>query len=280
MEFIDGEELKDKIKSNQSAINKIISTATQIAKGLEAAHKKGIIHRDIKSSNIIITNDGNVKIMDFGLAKIRGTAELTKNGSTLGTAAYMSPEQAEGKQIDQRTDIWSFGVVLYEMLTGQLPFKGEYEQAVIYLILNEDPEPIDQSNSSAPDHLRQIVMRCLQKSLEERYSSFGEVLSDLRLQTQEPLARIGLRNTIRYVEYQEHPENIFVGRESHLEFLQKKFESIKESKESTIFICGESGIGKSQLVAKATGEMAVAGINTIRGSCLYKEGGVTLSCIC
>jgi serine/threonine protein kinase len=132
MEYIDGQELKEKISQGQVDIEESIKIAIQIAEGLNAAHKKDIIHRDIKSANIMLTNEGQVKIMDFGLAKIRGGAQLTKEQSTLGTAAYMSPEQTRGEEIDQRTDIWSLGVVMYEMLTCDLPFKGDYEQAVIY----------------------------------------------------------------------------------------------------------------------------------------------------
>ncbi len=109
-----------------------------VAEGLQAAHEKSIVHRDIKSSNIMISKDGKIKIMDFGLAKIRGGVQLTKEHSTLGTVAYMSPEQARGEYVDHRSDIWSFGVVFFEILTGQLPFKGDYEQAVIYSILNEE----------------------------------------------------------------------------------------------------------------------------------------------
>ena len=116
MEYIDGIELKDKIKSGTIAVEDAINIAIQIAEGLEAAHNKGIVHRDIKSQNIMITGDGKVKIMDFGLAKMGQGTQLTKVGSTVGTAAYMSPEQAKGEEIDYRTDIWSFGVVLYEMI--------------------------------------------------------------------------------------------------------------------------------------------------------------------
>jgi serine/threonine protein kinase len=138
MEFIDGEELKKKVGSDQLSVTSVIDIASQIASGLQAAHAKGVTHRDIKSSNIMVTESSQVKIMDFGLAKIAGGAQLTKDHSTLGTAAYMSPEQARGEVVDHRTDIWAFGVVLYEMISGRLPFRGEYEQAVIYSILNEE----------------------------------------------------------------------------------------------------------------------------------------------
>jgi TolB-like protein/Tfp pilus assembly protein PilF/predicted Ser/Thr protein kinase len=179
MEYIDGTELKDKIKSGSIPIEETIHLAIQIAEGLEAAHKKGIVHRDIKSSNIIITNDGKVKIMDFGLAKIKGGTNVTKIGTTVGTAAYMSPEQAKGDEVDYRSDIWSFGVVLYEMLTGQMPFKGEYDQALIYSIINESPNPINVRQRGIPSELSEIIDRLLQKNPNRRYSIIKKVLDDL-----------------------------------------------------------------------------------------------------
>ena len=115
--------------------------ALQIGAGFSRAHEAGIVHRDIKPANIIITSHGEVKILDFGLAKLSGQSMLTRTGTTLGTAAYMSPEQAKGEEVDERTDIWSLGVVLYEMLTGQLPFQSDYEQALMYAILNEERKP-------------------------------------------------------------------------------------------------------------------------------------------
>jgi adenylate cyclase len=180
MEFIDGIELKDKIKSGPIQTKKAINIAIQIAEGLGAAHKKGIVHRDIKSQNIMITEDGKVKIMDFGLAKIGGSSQLTKMGTTLGTVAYMSPEQAMGKELDHRTDIWSFGVVLYEMLTGQLPFKGEYDQAVIYSILNEEPEQIINIKDGLPEGLENILKRSLLKDRNTRYQNINDMLNDLK----------------------------------------------------------------------------------------------------
>ena len=180
MEFIDGIELKDKIKSAIISTDEAIKIGTQIAEGLEAAHKKGIVHRDIKSSNIMITKDGKVKIMDFGLAKIKGGTELTKIGSTVGTAAYMSPEQTKGEEVNHHTDIWSFGVVLYEMLTGQLPFKGDYEQAIIYSILNEEPEQITGIRSGLPLELERIINMMLSKKINGRYVSVEDLLVDLQ----------------------------------------------------------------------------------------------------
>jgi len=127
MEYIEGHELKEEVKSKKLEAGKVVELALQIAEGLQAAHKKGIVHRDIKSTNIMVTEEGKIKIMDFGLAKIGKGIQLTKEQSTLGTAAYMSPEQVRGEDVDHKSDIWSFGVVMYEILTGELPFKGDYE---------------------------------------------------------------------------------------------------------------------------------------------------------
>jgi len=180
MEYIEGRELHEIIRSGIPNLQSAIDYATQIASGLQAAHKKGVTHRDIKSSNIMVTEAGQAKIMDFGLARIGTGVELTQDQSTLGTAAYMSPEQASGEVVDHRSDIWSFGVILYEMFTGQLPFKGDYEQAVIYSIRNEEPEPITALNNELPISLESIVNRALAKNPEERYQNTEELIDDLK----------------------------------------------------------------------------------------------------
>ncbi len=185
MEYIEGPTLKD-LSSGELEFARVIDIAIQLGQGLQAAHRKGIIHRDIKSDNVKITPENRVKIMDFGLAKLKSASPLTKSGTTLGTVSYMSPEQASGKEVDQRTDLWSFGVVLYEMLTGKLPFGGEYEQAIIYSILNEEPEPVTSSRSTIPVELEQIVDKALAKDVNQRYENAGQLLRDLR-QTQESL---------------------------------------------------------------------------------------------
>ena len=176
MEFIEGQELQKIVgATGPVAPTDAIDYARQITAGLQAAHKKGITHRDIKSSNIMITDDDQVKIMDFGLAKVRGGVKFTKVGTTLGTAAYMSPEQARGEEADERADIWSFGVVLYEMLTGKMPFPGDYEQAVMYSIMNEDPEGVSGSRDDIPLDLENIVNRCLQKETEDLQADLQKI---------------------------------------------------------------------------------------------------------
>ncbi|MGE5804922.1 MAG: protein kinase domain-containing protein, partial [Ignavibacteria bacterium] len=179
-EYIEGKELKDLIKASLPSIDEALNIAMQIAEGLKAAHTKGIIHRDIKSSNIMISKNGNAKIMDFGLAKIGQGIGVTKINSAFGTAAYMSPEQIQGSEADHRTDIWSFGVVMYEMLTGQLPFKGDYNQAYFYSILNEDPRPITGIRNDIPDEYQRIIFKALSKNPADRYGSINELISELK----------------------------------------------------------------------------------------------------
>jgi serine/threonine protein kinase/tetratricopeptide (TPR) repeat protein len=180
MACYEGETLKDKIERGPLKINEALEIVIQVAEGLNKAHKKEIIHRDIKSANILITDDGVVKILDFGLAKLRGQTKLTKEGTTLGTVAYMSPEQITGEEVDNRSDIWSLGVLLYEMITGQLPFKGEYEQAVIYSIMNEEPEPVTGLRTGVPLELERILNKTLTKDSQERYQTTADLLVDLR----------------------------------------------------------------------------------------------------
>ena len=150
MACIEGQNLKDKIASGRLQLSEALYIAFQVALGLQAAHEKGIFHRDLKSGNVMITPKGQAKILDFGLAKSPDGATITRSGTTMGTPAYMSPEQARGEPVDHRTDIWSLGVVLYEMVAGEMPFKGGHEQAVIYSILNVDPEPITSLRADLP----------------------------------------------------------------------------------------------------------------------------------
>jgi eukaryotic-like serine/threonine-protein kinase len=138
MPAYEGIPLNKKIDQAPLPINEAIDIAIQIADGLQTAHEKGIVHRDIKSSNIFITSKGQVKVMDFGLARSAGMTQVTKTGTTVGTVPYMSPEQARGEKVDHRTDIWSLGVILYEMITGRMPFRSDYSEAIVYSIFHID----------------------------------------------------------------------------------------------------------------------------------------------
>lgn len=178
MDCYEGETLKKKIERGQIKTEEAIDIVVQVASGLQKAHEKGIIHRDIKPANIFITSDGVVKILDFGLAKLSGQTMMTKMGSTMGTTCYMSPEQTLGEKVDHRTDIWSLGVVLYEMMTGELPFKGDYEQAVIYAILNQDIRNI-RDNVPLPADIKSIICKLLEKNPDNRYQETGHVMDDL-----------------------------------------------------------------------------------------------------
>ncbi|MDZ7773520.1 MAG: protein kinase [Balneolaceae bacterium] len=179
MEYVEGKELREVIAGEELTMERRAEVALQIARALQAAHEKGIIHRDIKSSNIMLDNGGRVKVMDFGLARMQGSEHITRPGSTLGTTAYMSPEQLAGYDLDPRSDIWSYGVVLYELFSGRLPFRGAYDPALMYAIAEEEPEPLEASGGHLPDGVETVIAGCLVKDREKRYPDMEAVISDL-----------------------------------------------------------------------------------------------------
>ncbi len=179
MEYIEGTTLRDIIGTSPQNIGKSFDIACQMAEGLQEAHENGVVHRDIKSSNIMVTSKGQVKIMDFGLVKLEGATKITKTTMVMGTVSYMSPEQAAGDDIDFRSDIWSFGVVLYEMLTGRLPFQGTNDQVTLYAIQHKKHEPVSTYRSNLPYQLENIVDRCLKKKPKDRYQSVANLRLDL-----------------------------------------------------------------------------------------------------
>jgi len=180
MEYIEGENLREKAGKGPLPFDHVLDIALQICAGLGEAHKRGIVHRDIKSANIMLTAKGQAKIMDFGLAKVAGSALVTKEGSTMGTVAYMSPEQAKGEAIDARSDIWSLGVVLYELASGKMPFRGDLESAIIHNIIHEEPKPLKAIVPKIPEGFERIIRRALKKKGEDRYSSAAEMLANLK----------------------------------------------------------------------------------------------------
>jgi len=193
MEYLEGMSLRELIDGKPIPVPELVNIGMQIADGLEAAHAAGIVHRDIKPANVFLTARGQVKILDFGLAKVEGrgkpespgdktaaTVEITGSGTTVGTVAYMSPEQARGEEIDARTDLFSFGVLLYEMATGVRPFDGATSALVFDAILHKDPTPPARVSKDIPAELNDMIEHALEKDRERRYGSAAEMLGDLK----------------------------------------------------------------------------------------------------
>ena len=179
MEYLPGQNLKDIINNGPVALEQTLKYTIQTARGIQKAHDAGIIHRDIKSANIIITEEETAKILDFGLAKFKRQTVTTREGVIKGTIDYMSPEQTVGEKLDHRTDIWSLGVVLYEMLIGKVPFRGTYEQAVVYSIMNEQPMPVTALRTGLPMELERVIYKALAKNPDERYQHLDDLIVDL-----------------------------------------------------------------------------------------------------
>jgi TolB-like protein/predicted Ser/Thr protein kinase len=177
MGYLEGRSLKDLLSDGPLPLDEALRIAKEIGEGLSAAHGKGIVHRDVKPGNVMVTPEGRAVLMDFGLAKMTGATKLTRTGATVGTVAYMSPEQMQGKEVDSRTDIWALGVMLYEMVSGTLPFQGEYEPALFYAIVNADPKPL--VGEKIPTGLEGIIAKALAKRASERYATVGELIEDI-----------------------------------------------------------------------------------------------------
>lgn len=180
MQYVEGQSLQDFIQGKELPIGKIIDLAIQICEGLSKAHQEGITHRDIKPSNVVIDADGRPKILDFGLASVQGSEHITRTGSTLGTVRYMSPEQAQGQEVDHRSDIFSFGVVLYEIIAGRTPFARENDVATAQAIMSATAEPLAKYRANVPDELQRIVSKLLEKDPAYRYQTAAGVVSDLK----------------------------------------------------------------------------------------------------
>ncbi|MDX8384895.1 MAG: serine/threonine-protein kinase [Gallionella sp.] len=182
MEFLEGRELRDIMNDEGGLlpVNQVVDVAAQVARGLDYAHEHDIVHRDVKPSNIMVIRDGHAKITDFGIARMASAAVRTQTGMVLGSPKYMSPEQVMGKALDERSDIFSLGVMLYEMLTGQTPFKGENVNAIMYQTLNAIPAMPSVLNPSVPEMINFIVAKALAKSVDDRYQKAKEFADDLR----------------------------------------------------------------------------------------------------
>ena len=184
MAFIEGRNLEKRVDEGPLELDEALAITTQIGQGLEAAHRAGVVHRDIKPANIMWSPEADswvgVKILDFGLAQLAHLSRITKTDTTVGTVAYMAPEQTKSPDVDHRADIWSLGVMLYEMVTERLPFQGSRDQAVIYSIVHEDYEPIARLRAEVPAELDHVISKALAKDPDERYQHVEEMVVDLR----------------------------------------------------------------------------------------------------
>ena len=241
MEFVDGNTLTKTLKEGPLEIKDVVEIAIQVCSALSQAHVKNIIHRDIKPDNIMMTEGGEIKVMDFGIAKFMDTVTLTKEGEILGTVAYMSPQQAVGDEIDFRSDIFSLGAVLYELLTGKLPFTGEQPIAIVYSLLNEEPLRIRELRDDVPTELEQIVFKALRKDPRERYRDISEMQKDIESfrdflegkKGKELLELVATEGVFR--EPREELRSDLVGRNNEFELLQSMSECF-DAKSSASFL--------------------------------------------
>ncbi len=180
MEYVEGKSLHTHVQDTPLQVSQILALAIQIGEGLRRAHEQGIIHRDIKSANVIVGSDGRARLLDFGLAAVHGSEKLTRDGSTLGTVAYMSPEQIRGQAVDHRSDLFSFGVVLYELVTGRTPFRRDNDASTMNAINTEAAEPLARFKVGVPPSLQQVIDKALQKDPSMRYQSAGDFVADMK----------------------------------------------------------------------------------------------------
>jgi tetratricopeptide (TPR) repeat protein/predicted Ser/Thr protein kinase len=290
MEFVEGKTLRQLLRQRPLKPQEVIDIGIKVCEALKEAHEMGIVHRDIKSDNIMVTAAGDVKVMDFGIAKVQDASILTQEGTVLGTASYMSPEQAIGEVVDQRSDIFSLGVVLFEALTAQLPFPGDYELAVIYSIVNLEPVDIRELTKDVPEPLEQVIAKALRKELQQRYQSVEEMMRDL---TKVKAFLEGRPGTVRTppkliatadwrkaedkgIEFTRGIRRGFearlAGRDEEFEILKKLFGRAAQGKGQTVFIAGEAGVGKTRLVLELEKYARTMKVRTLVGRCPFRQG--------
>jgi len=266
MELVEGESLDEVVASDGLPLERFFDLAIPLADALFEAHGHGIVHRDLKPANIMVDRQGRPKILDFGLAKLipadavpieteAPTEVMTEPGAVLGTYPYMSPEQAEGREATPRSDLFSFGIVLYEMATGERPFQGDSPGSLIGSILRDEPRPLFELRSDVPEALDSILYRCLEKAPEERYSSAAELkkeLAELRLAIESGVT-ISAARGVRFPAFlseegaEAPPSAVFVGRDEELAFLDASLAKSIEGQGQVVFITGEAGTGKTAL---------------------------------
>ena len=281
MEYVPGTTLRELIANGPLSWNEVVDMSLEILDALREAHSHGIVHRDIKGVNIKRTPEGRVKVMDFGLAKITGGSTITLSGSILGTAAYMSPQQITGQEVDGRTDLFSLGVVMYELLTGRLPFFGDQSVAMAHAILHEDPITIRELTPEVPADLEHIVFKAMMKNVQDRYQSAVEMAEDLaRFRDHDRLRRAGVHEELDLVATGEvfsvRRERFLapmVGRERPMERLAALHREVRVGEGASVCIAGEAGIGKSRLTEEFCRNCRREGTRVLAASCLFGGGG-------
>ncbi len=280
MEFVDGKTLTNTLREGPLYIKDVVEIAIQVCSALSQAHQKKIIHRDIKPENIMTTVEGTVKVMDFGIAKFMDTVTLTREGEILGTVAYMSPQQAVGDEIDFRSDIFSLGSVLYELITGKLPFTGEQPIAIVYSLLNEEPLRISELRENVPIELEQIIFKALRKDPKERYQNISEMQKDIESfrdffegkNEKGVLELIATENV--FLKPREELRSDLVGRKDEFEFLKERLTRMLLKQGNTVFVAGEAGIGKTRIVQDLAHFAQGKKVRYLLGRCILGEGSL------
>jgi predicted ATPase/tRNA A-37 threonylcarbamoyl transferase component Bud32 len=283
MEYVPGVTLSELLADGPLPWVDVIDATLEILAALREAHAKGIIHRDIKSQNIRRTPDGRIKVLDFGLAKILGGTTITREGSIVGTVAYMSPQQVMGEEVDGRSDLYSLGVVMYELLTGRLPFSGDQQVAVAHAILHEDPITIRELSPEVPAELEHIVFKAMMKSLASRYQSADEMAEDLtRFREHDRRRRAGIHEELDLIATQDvyavRRERFLaplVGRDAILERIRGCLREARSGEGMALCIAGEAGVGKTRLLQEVQASCRKEGARVIVSACLF--GGTTSS---
>lgn len=274
MELLDGVPVERLSRGGPLPVEQAITIATDVCKALCAAHAKGILHRDIKADNVFLLKDGITKVLDFGIAFVSKAATLTRVGEVLGTVEYMAPEQILGEKVDERSDLYSLGVLMYKMLTGQMPFSGPSSVAIVYKQLEEQPIPPGNLNTAVPLVLENIVMKTLSKEAGDRYQTSNDLLKaleGLRHRVQEAAGVTPVEEPEEIVQRREFSSK-FVGRGAEYQRLKGLFDTTAQGRGSTVFIGGEAGIGKTRLASEVMTYAKRKGAFTLTGVCLYQEG--------
>lgn len=280
MEYIQGKTMKRILEGGLPPFEEVCDIGVAVCAALGAAHRQEIIHRDIKAENIMRTDDGRVKVLDFGLARDATAATITRSGDIMGTPAYMPPEQALGEKVDARSDIYSLGVVLYELLTGHLPFGGTNPVAVLYALVNEEPPRPREIRLAIPEELEKIVLKAMMKEPDRRYATASDLASDLvtfsaylaRWKDEPDVVPVLLATEEVYEARRRRFEPELVGREREMEQVAALLDEAFSGQARTVMVAGEAGIGKSRLTSEVQQRARMKRAVNLVGRCVYGPG--------